>query len=327
MASEALLQYPAGEVQVVATAAHSSGEVIQLPDGRAGVVGGLAAVASGDTMTVYTQGVFTVAKTASMVILDGGRVYWDRSASKALYKSEPNTGDFYLGTAAGDAASADTTMDVDLNAVQQNLIEFGKGAWVNVGVKTAGTVVPDTANGLSGTDPGAVATRFTFSATSEAQKTDALSVQSIPVTMPFIVEGRMAIFGIGDNAALDINVGIANGTHATDFDSVTEYLVLHLDGNSLNINLQSADGTTTVASVDTTVDAVDDTYFDFAFDCRDLTDIQCYINGALVNAATAFKLDAATGPLKLIAHLEKTANDTVADVRIQHLAARVLDVE
>ena len=93
------------EVQFVATAAHSAGEVIQLPDGRAGVVSGLSALAIGDTGMAYVRGRFKMAKTASMVILDGGRVFWDRSASATLYKAVPNTGDFYIGTAAGDAAS------------------------------------------------------------------------------------------------------------------------------------------------------------------------------------------------------------------------------
>jgi predicted RecA/RadA family phage recombinase len=326
--SEAILVYGTPtEEQVTATAAHSAGEVIQLPDGRAGIVGGQQATASGDKMSVFTSGTWKLAKTASMVILDGGRVFWDRSASTTLYKAEPNTGDFYLGTAVGDAASADTTMLVALNAKQQNVIELGKGGWANVGVKTSGTVVPNAAVGLTGTQPGGTTTMLSFSATSEAQKTDIMSVQSIPVTMPFIVEGRIAIYDIGDNAALDINVGIANDTHATDADSITESLFLHFDGNSLNINAESDDGTTEVAATDTTIDAVDNTYFDFAIDGRDLTDIQVYINGALVLGSTVFKLNAATGPLKLLAHIEKTANDTLADVRVEHFAARIVDVE
>jgi hypothetical protein len=81
-----------------------------------------------------------------------------------------------------------------------------------------------------------------------------------------------------------------------------------------------------VAATDTTVDAVDDTYVDFRMDCRDLADVKLYINGVRVLSATAFKLDAATGPLKLLAHIEKGANDTLGEIRISHLAIRAMDV-
>jgi len=39
-----------------------------------------------------------------------------------------------------------------------------------------------------------------------------------------------------------------------------------------------------------------------------------------------FKLNAATGPLKLIAHIEKGANDTPGEIRINHLAVRATDL-
>jgi len=328
MSAEATLVDGAiGEIQLTATAAHAAGEVIQIPDGRAAIVGALSAVAIGDKFLAYTQGRFSVAKTASVVILDGAKVYWDRSASKASYKADVAQGDFYLGTAVGDAASADTEMTVDINAEQQNLIEFGKGGWDTVAVKTAGTVIPNPAAGLCGQEPGGITTRFSFSATSEAQKVDALSRQSIPVTLPFIVEGRCAVYDIADAAAVDINIGIANGTHATDADSITESLFLHFDGNALDILAESDDGTTEVAATDTTVNAVDDTFFDFAIDMRDNTDPQVYINGVLVLSATVFAVNAATGPWKLLFHMEKTANDTTAEFRIEKFSARVVDVE
>jgi hypothetical protein len=61
-------------------------------------------------------------------------------------------------------------------------------------------------------------------------------------------------------------------------------------------------------------------------DCRDLTDIQIYINGVNVLPASVFKLDAATGPLKLLAHLEKTSSADLAEIRIAHLAIRTTDL-
>jgi hypothetical protein len=43
--------------------------------------------------------------------------------------------------------------------------------------------------------------------------------------------------------------------------------------------------------------------------------------------ATAFKLDAATGPIKPIAHIEKTSDDTTADFRIRNMRAWRGEVE
>ena len=37
-------------------------------------------------------------------------------------------------------------------------------------------------------------------------------------------------------------------------------------------------------------------------------------------------LDAATGPLKLLAHMEKSADDTPGDVRVSHMAIRTMDL-
>ena len=61
-------------------------------------------------------------------------------------------------------------------------------------------------------------------------------------------------------------------------------------------------------------------------DGRNPADIQMYVNGALVLTAEVFKLDAATGPLKLLAHIEKTADDETADYRINYLRVRTMDL-
>jgi predicted RecA/RadA family phage recombinase len=331
MSAEALTSNSAdNEVQLVATAAHSSGEVIQLPDGRAAIVAGLDSVAIGETFTAYVKGQYTVLKTASVVILDGGKLFWDRSAGKANFKQDVASGDFYLGVAVGDGASADTTIVVDLNVAQRNLIEWGKGIWDTVVVLTAGTVLPNPGTGLTGTDPGGLNTRFTFSATAEAQKVDAMSRQSVPVVsgsfLPFIAQGRVAIFNIGDNAALDINIGVASGTHATDADAIAESVFFHLDGTALDIKAESDDGTTEVAATDTTVDAVDDTYFEFWIDARVESSVKLYLDGVRVLSGSTFVLTAGAGPLKALFHMEKTSDDTLADVRIENFDVRLADV-
>ena len=61
-------------------------------------------------------------------------------------------------------------------------------------------------------------------------------------------------------------------------------------------------------------------------DFRNIDDIQIYINGVNVLADSVFKLDAATGPMKPIAHIEKTSNDTTADFRVEFLRLRSSDM-
>lgn len=307
----------ANTVDIVSEAVVAPGEVYQLSCGRAGVRAGLAANVSGDPLALQDAGQFHVAKTASVVILRGAPVYFDRSAGTATPLKAAAGADFFLGVALEDAAAAATTVLVDLNVEPEYTIDIMRDPTETVIVLTAGTPAVTMRPGHA---------EITFSATAEAQKADIMSVHSVPITVPFIVEGRMAIYDIGDDAALDINVGLANASHATDADAITESLFLHFDGTSLDILAESDDGTTEVEAANTTVDAVDDTYFDFAFDCRDLTDIQLYINGVNVLPASVFKLNAATGPLKLLAHLEKTSDNTTADVRISKLAIRTMDV-
>lgn len=306
-------------VEVLAPAAGASGQVIQLPDGRAGIVKGANAAsdayASGDLITVAVGGHYEVDKTASIVMLDGGRVYWDRSANSATFSQA--SGDFYLGTVVGDTAGSASTVVVDINAKPEYRIELGKGRWTNGATN---------GEGVSQVAVGGNEVKLSFDAVAEAAMAALYSADTVPVADGPIFEGRIAIYDIGDDAALDINFGLANGTHATDFDSVTEAVVFHLDGNALDINAESDDGTTEVAATDTTINAVDDTYAEYWIDCRDPSDCQLYINGVLVLSGTVFDISAATGPLLPIVHIEKTSNDTVADVRVEFIGVRSTDL-
>lgn len=301
-----------------AEAALAAGEVLQFPDGMVGFIAGLRGYASGDPATAQIGGRVTVTKSADLVWLKGDPIYWDRSAGAATPLKAVAGADFFMGTAAADAAAAATTGDVHLNVKPEYLIDVMRGPTDTAIVTTDGAPAMTMGPGYAKL---ALATSH-----AEAEKVDVLSQHSVPVTVPFIVEGRIAVYSIGDEGSVDINVGIANGTHASSFDSITEYCAVHFDGTALSILAQSADGTTTVAAVDTLVDAVDDTYFDFRMDCRNLADIQIYINGVNVLPASVFKLNAATGPLKLIAHIEKGANDTPGEIRISHLAIRAADM-
>jgi len=298
------------------TAAVTGGEVVQLADGRAAVLP--VDLASGAKGAAETEGVWTVAKTASIVIVQGQPVYWDHSANSATYAPASDR-DFFLGFAYDDAASADTTMKVVLNKRPEYKIDIHRGqledAAVAAIVLTAGTPGITKVGGSH---------RLTFSATAEAQKVDILSRQGFAVGSNWIIEGGFTVVDDGDAAAIDFNIGAASGTHASDADAIAESVFLHLDGNSLDLYAESDDGTTEVAATDTTVNIALGTPVHFVIDGRNPADVQIYVNGVLQLGATVFDVSAATGPLKLLAHLEKTADDTTAEYYVDYLRVRTM---
>lgn len=302
-------------------AALNAGDVIQLPDGRAAVVVG--DIAAGKLGSVAVGGVWRLDKTTSMVLLAGGRVYWDDSASKAHYKTV-NDKDFYVGTAVADATSAATYVDVYLNKQQQNTIDALNGPSLSVATGTAaagGFGLPQVYGGSRA---------LTLTATSEVQCVDILSVDRVAISANPIAEFQVRLGANGSTSAVDFNIGLANGTSTSDADAITEHVLFHVDGGALDILAQSKDGTTTVSAADTTIDITAGSAvanrFEFWIDARDPADIQLYINGVNVLPASVFKLDAGTGPIGLLAHLEKTTGTaTAGPVYIDRAVLRTMD--
>lgn len=290
---------------------YSAGDVVQVPDGRAGVV--MADCVLNDLVGVdVTRGkIVEVPKTTSMVVLIGSRLFWDHSANKA-HLLHRNDRDFYLGCAQEDKAAAATTVRVALNTEPVYTVALEHG-FASAPVSTAGWPR------MFGTGKGV---NLIFDLTAEAQKLDALSLRGAAPGGIQIVDILVCVNTNGDAATADLNVGLANGTHASDADSITESLFVHIDGGSTNIALESDDGMTEVAATDSTVDFVAGTPFLVQFDLRDLADIQAYIDGVNVLPSSVFKLDAAAGPLKVLAHFEKDANDTPGNVSVLELGAR-----
>ena len=301
-----------------ADAAYSAGDVIQLPDGRAGVVS--VDVESGYTVGVHVSGIFQMTKTTSMACLRGGRAYWDHSANKVYYK-KVNDKDFYVGRYSQDTLTESaTTCYVDLNVDPPYDIDAMRDPCLSV---LAGTAA---AGGFGYPVRLGGAHVLELTATNEAQKVDLLTVDGFAVAANAVVEGAFRIINDGSNATQDFTIGCASGTHATDFQSVAEFVAVSTVGNSTNINVQSDDGTTDVTPTDSTLDYVEGSAVanrvEFWIDLRDPADAQVYVNGVLVLGATTFTLAAATGPLFLIAHLEKTSGTDVYKVGVDWLRAR-----
>lgn len=309
------------EVRKTAAAAIATGEVHQLADGRAAVFTGLDAAASGDRTNWNTEGQFTLTKTATMVLLDGGRAYWDHSANAVSYK-KVNDRDFYIGRVVGDAASADATCVVNLNVDPRYDVDALRDPCLSVlaGTPAAGGFgYPVMLGGRAVLE---------LTATNEAQKVDLLSVDGFDLSANPIIEAIFNIIVDGSNATQDFTIGVASGTHATDFQSVTSFVAAATVGNSTNLNVQSDDNTTDVAPTDSTADYTEggavaqrvEVWFDF----RDPADVQVYINGALVLGSTVFTAGL-TGTHFLIAHLEKTAGTDVYKVGVDALRARIAE--
>lgn len=296
----------------------SAGQVIQLPDGRAADCPN--AIASGVLGAARVSGIVTLTKTSSIAILAGGRVYWDHSANAAHFK-KVNDRDFYVGRAVEDSSASATTVKVALNVDPKPDVNALRDGALSVATGTAaagGFGLPAVYGGVLG---------LSLTATNEAQCVDILSVDRFAISSNAIVEAVVRIGANGSTSAVDFNVGVANGTSTTDADAITESVFIHVDGGSTALNAESDDGTTEVNATDTTktftAGSAVANRVEVWFDLRDPTDIQIYIDGVNVLPSTVFTLGAGTGPLGLLAHLEKTSGTaTAGPIYIDRLEAR-----
>jgi hypothetical protein len=216
-----------------------------------------------------------------------------------------------------DAASADTTVLVNLNREQFNRIQYEdicspRRWWARPPRRATPSASRTVAGG--------------HRHLSEAEKSDALSVSTVAIADGPILEARFVLVANGSDATVDINIGLANGTNAADADAITEHVFFHIDGGSLVINAQSKDGTTTVAAVDHHVSAVVGTYNEFWIDARDPSNVKLYIDAVRVLSGSTFKLNAGTGPMKALVHIEKTTGTATGSIATELLNVRSTDL-
>ncbi len=303
---------------------YSAGDVVQLKDGRAAVL--TQDCVSGDLVGVYVEGVFKMLKTATMVLLEGGRAYWDYSADKVYFRAI-NDQDFYVGRITADATSAATVCYVALNVRVKYDIDFKQDPGLSVPVGTAAAGAFGRGVGWKG----GACLNLLVTATSEAQKIDWMSKDGFLAAANAIVEFQFSVpTGLAAGGAQDINIGIASATHATDADSIAQHCFIHVDGNSVNVLAQSkSTGMSTVTATDTTVDLTAGATnaagvrLECWMDCRNPADVQIYCDGVLVLPSSVFDISGATTTtLFLLAHVEKTTGTDTAEVDVDMLAAR-----
>lgn len=314
MAEAELYQGDECVLDYTADAAISGGEVVQLRNGQAAVIP--YDVANGEKGGAQTEGVYNVTKTASQVWLDGAPIWWDHSANSATCVPPLTAGDrdFFLGSAVGDVASAATEGKVNLNVQPVYEIDLQRDGGDAAVVKTSGTPY---IYSIGGSLEGA------FSATAEAQKVDWLSKRSFAVGSNWILEAVVEVVTNADADVADLSIGVANATHASDADSITESAFFHFDmGADLDIDVESDDGTTEVAATDSTINWAVGTPLHLVIDGRDPAGLVFYVNGVATGDAQTKVLSAASGPLKALFHLEKSSNDSPGVVQLDVLRVR-----
>lgn len=302
-------------ISFTTVAAVAAGEVLQVPDGRVGVAVDAAIAAS--MVSCQICGIHKLAKTADEIYVPGQRLYWDASASKVTAVPPITAADFFVGCCAVDAAASDTTAQVAINRDWEGSVDQRSATFAVLPVLTAGDPrVYNVGGGL----------RFTIDATNEAQKIDALSHKAVSLDSDWIFLAEVVIDAAAGSAT-DISIGVADGTHATDFQSVATFCTIHIDGGSANILVESDDGTTDVAPIDSTIDWTAATPFALAIDGRDPADIKLYINGIRETAsATTLAIAVAASGLKACVHIEKTSSTDAATVTVANMKIMTADL-
>lgn len=315
--AEATRRHDTDLQDITAENSMSKGQVVQLNDGRAGYAEN--SITAADPGEIRVTGIARITKTSGIVILAGGEVYWDHSANAGHYKPV-NDRDFYVGVAVDDQSTTSTQVDVDLNVRPSWTVDVFRDPALSVYVGTQGlnTMGIFRRGGCS---------NFILSATNEAQKMDILSVDGFATAANAIVEAVFTVPSDGAGTVVDVSVGVANGTHATDADSIAEHVFCHLDANNTAIRFQSKDGSTTVTSTDSTTTYTEGsavaTRVYVWMDMRDPADVQIYVNGSLILASTVFNVNAAVGPFFLLCHIEKTSSTDAYELCLHSLRCRL----
>lgn len=288
-------------------------EVRQMPTGRAGFLDSPVGINSGNYAEFRTDGQWTLNKATGFVGLKGNRAYFDHSANNVSYR-KVNDRDFYLGRFAEDATSAATSCVIDANIDPPYDLDVARDPYDTVFVGTQGL-------NTMGIFRRGGAHKFILSATNEAQKMDILTKDGFALGANAIVEFAVEVVSDGAGTVVDVSLGAANDTHATDADSITDSVFIHLNANSTTILAESDDGTTEVTATDTTITYTEGTRFEVWMDFRDPASVKIYINGARVLTGTTFNVNASVATWKLLAHIEKTSSTDTYELDLDWMRA------
>lgn len=123
---EAVFKQNAGQQDYTPAAAKTAGEIVELPDGRAGVV--KSNLAASEKGAVYTSGIFDVKCATGTTFTEGVPVVWDASASAAVAAGSEAAGDLVIGTCVA-TKTTELVVRVDLNAGEGAAVGAQRGIW------------------------------------------------------------------------------------------------------------------------------------------------------------------------------------------------------
>jgi hypothetical protein len=248
-------------------------------------------------------------------MLAGGRAYWDRANSKVTW-NKATTGAFYIGTVEADAASADATVLINLNARQRNRIQWDDDIFTTalVGSATATRTpsAPLRAGGHRHQRSGEV--RRALGQRPSRSPTGRSSRPASP-TSPSVRRGGRR----------QPRPGQRHARHRRRLDHRARLLPL---GRRRARRSTRSRRTARPPSPRPTPPSsrVDGTYQEFWIDARDSTNVKLYINAVRVLSGSTFKLNAGTGPMKALVHIEKTTGTTTGSVAVEFLNVRSTDL-
>jgi len=305
---EASFHKPGNIISFTTVAAVAAGEVLQVPDGRAGVA--IDAAAAGALVSCQIDGIFKATKTASEIYVPGQRIYWDASTGKATAVPPITAADFFLGCAADDAAAVDAEAKIALNQDWEGSVDQRSATFAVASTLTAGDPRVTQVGGGA---------RFVIDATSEAQMISILSHKAVALDSDWIFLAEVVVDAAAGNAT-DISIGVSDSGHASDFQSAGSFCTIHIDGGAQDILVQSDDTATDVAPIDSNLNWVAATPFALAIDGRDPADIKLYVNGIRETAtSTTLAIAIAASGLKACVHIEKSTGTNTADVTVANM--------
>ena len=122
-------------------------------------------------------------------------------------------------------------------------------------------------------------------------------------------------------------VGFGLGTAQNDtLDSMTEHVMFRLDA-SMDLLIETDDGTTNDDDNDTTVDLVVDTFYEFKIDARDLENVKFFYRSAAggdwtrLLEGTTFDVSAASGNWQPFIQLQKASGTTTPEINVDWVRA------
>lgn len=315
--------------KVGATAGFVVGAADNLP-----YVATLPASQTASTLVISIDGlrpgdIITGFRVVAQVESAGGAVTIDGDL-RAVTNVAAEPTDASIGTMTQVSVTADTAVSQEKTGLTET-VTSGKTYYLKITATTAAaTDIILQACEITVTQAGTTnptLTRFggchkiILTAVNEAQKVDMLSKDGFATGANAIIEAAIEVVSDGAGTVVDVSIGVANATHATNADSITDSIFCHLDANNTNINFESDDGTVEVNATDSTIDYTEGTRFLVWFDMRNPADVQIYVNAVLVLDATVFNVNASTATWKLLVHVEKTASTDTYEIDIDALRA------